>query len=283
MEDIITMDRSDALASMESIANKQKRLAVFSDFGPDDACALLYGLSNRHNYDFIDIVAVGGVNPAEQSLKNARALLAAACDSGADLSGVRIVNTAEYYQPCMPVPELYGRDGMGDLLEPSKRSGVPEIGFKEWLSELSEGYEILSLAPCTMLKKALAYSCTLPGGKIYVAGGAADESGAGCEREYNDALDHDAFKCVLRRPHRAAMADTCREISYDRLIAFAENKPLQTFVGGVIKRSENGKYFRLSDYIAAIAFCRRELFGTRPVFYKELMKDINVLHFKETV
>ncbi|MDR3022057.1 MAG: hypothetical protein LBU60_05240, partial [Clostridiales bacterium] len=65
------------------------RLIIFSDYGLDDAVALIYLLDNRC-YKNMDIVAVAGNTTAQNSLNNVQKLLA---NYDGDKSGLTIIDT----------------------------------------------------------------------------------------------------------------------------------------------------------------------------------------------
>ena len=284
MEDIITFERSMALSKMESTPNTAKKLVIFSDYGLDDAVALIYLLHNRADYELIDIVPVGGNVHPRTALINARRLLSEAEKEGISLRGVRIVNCAEYYQEWCVLPHIHGEDGMGDILPQSDCSPVEEVAFEPWAESLEEGYRILSLGPCTMVKRTFAYSTANPGGRILIMGGCVRETPNYKGREFNDGMDHDAFLWTLRRPHDLVALDTCRVPAFNLAGA---RKAGKTLLDRLINRSVELSEARhpdncyIYDYIAAVALIHPELFEIEKIYMPEICRDMTLLHLKE--
>lgn len=284
MEDIFTEERLNALKGMENNPNIDRRLVIFADYGLDDACATLYLLGNRDKYDFIDVIPVGGNVQAERAIINIRNLLSEAHSSGMNLDGVRIVDCTERYQKFCALPSIHGRDGMGDVISGERKSPVPEIAYEDWLSSVGEGYEILSLGPCTMVRDALAYSKSAPGGKILVMGGCVREVPNYNGREFNDGLDHAAFLCVIRRPHLAATLDTCRVPAFNLAGSRKTGRSLlDKFVNRSIELAEarHPDNCYIYDYIAAFALVHPEMFEAVDELRIEIMRKMHVLRLKE--
>lgn len=283
MEDLISYERRVALCDMEKYVNTEKRLAVFSDYGLDDACATLYLLEHRENYERIDIVPIGGNVHALEALRNARKLLCAARDWGISMEGLAIVDTTDRYQKFCNLPSIHGRDGMGDILRDVNFSPVPEIKFDEWTQQIGEGYEILSLGPCTMVEHTLAESRALPSGRIFIMGGCVDEEPNFNGREFNDGVDHRAYLATIRRPHLIATLDTCRIPSFN-LAGGRENrgKLLDKFVNRSIElaTARHPENCYIYDYIAVYAMLNPDKFDVERIFVPEIDAHINMLSLK---
>lgn len=278
MQDIISMEKSDALARMESLKNKEKRLVIFADYGLGDACATVYLLQNRAAFEKIDIVPVGGAVPPAVSMQNARTLLAAAEGDGADLRGVRLVDCVAYYQEYCMLTDVHGRDGMGDLFAPCQTAPVPEIGFEEWTAQIGEGYRILSLGPCTMVKKAIAAAPHLPGGRIVVLGDGDDQFAC------NDKLDHASFLWTLRRPHVVVTLATCRAPAFDlmgtcknggRLFDMLVNRCME------LAAAQNKTACCMADCVAALALLHPEYFTESNTLLPEILREKTELYLKD--
>ena len=284
MEDIISFERSMALSQMESTPNVSKKLVIFSDYGLDDAVALIYILQNRSGYELIDIVPVGGNVHPRTALINARRLLCEAEREGISISGVKIVDCEEYYQEWCVLPHIHGADGMGDILSEFDRSPVEEVPFEPWAASLEEGYRILSLGPCTMVRRAIGYSVNNPGGRITIKGGCISETPNYKGKEFNDGLDHNAFIWTLRRPHSLVALDTCRVPAFNLAGA---RKTGNTLFNRLINRSIELSEARhpdncyIYDYIAAVALIHPELFETENIYLPEICRDMTLLRLKD--
>lgn len=284
MEDLISYERRRALDGMESVPNSERRLVVFADYGLDDACATLYLLGNRAEYDFIDIMPVGGNVSARVAMRNIRKLLCAAKDSGISLDGVRIVDSTEQYQKYCVLPSIHGQDGMGDLLPDVNIGAVPEVNYRDWMQDIGEGYRILSLGPCTMVQEVLAGAKNLPGGRILVMGGCINEVPNYEGREFNEGLDLAAFRAVIRRPHGLAALDTCRIPEFNLAGSRKTGGALfDQFVNRSIELAEarHPDNCYIYDYIAAFALLHPELFEEKKVNVPAVLRDINLLSLKE--
>lgn len=284
MEDTISQERRNALEQMESTPNTQRRLVIFADYGLDDACATLYLLEHREQFDHIDILPVGGNVHAVEALSNIRKLLGAARDSGTDLRGVRIIDSTDQYQRYCHLPGIHGEDGMGDLLPSVKSSPVPQVPYADWTGEIEEGYRILSLGPCTMVRRALGDVKNLPGGRILIMGGCIHEEPNYNGREFNDGVDHFAFNWTVRRPHAAVTLDTCRVPAFNLAGARKTGgKLLDTFVNRSVElaQARHPEKCYIYDYIAALALVHPELFEDCPTYLPEILRDMHVLMLKK--
>lgn len=285
MEDIISAERRAELETCENLKNEQKRLVIFSDYGLDDACAAAYLLGRRGEFDNIDIVPVAGNVFCATAFDNAKKLLAAARDTGISLSGVRIVDCVDYYQECYVLPHIHGNDGMGDLFDGVNASPVEVIKFDEWCRGLSKGYRILSLGPCTMVKRAVASSKEVFGGKIVIMGGCTNAKPNFGKYEFNDGIDHESFLWTLRRNHVAVTLDTCHISAFDTagVTYSGGGKLLDSLMNRCTELAVNrgDKHNYIYDQIAALALLYPDSFYTTRVFMSEIFRDMNELHLKE--
>lgn len=284
MEDIISLERADEIAAMENAPNVDKRLVIFADYGLDDAVATVHILRNRKEYDFIDIVPVGGNVMAFAARINLRKLLVAAKEDGISLEGVRMVNGIEYYQNSCPLPSVHGKDGMGDLFPDCLTNPVEEIAFDDWLGEIAPGYRILSLGPCTMVRRTYAYAKNLPSGRTIIMGGCHREKPNYGKYEFNDGIDHFAFKWMYRRPHYLVTLDTCRVPAFNlagtrKTDGGLFDKLVNRAIELAEARHEDNSY--IYDYIASVALLRPELFEVNEIFVPDMMRNVYELKLKE--
>ena len=256
------------------------RLVVFADYGLDDACATAYLLSHRGEYRFIDIVPVGGNVDAFTALKNACKLLAVAKTYCTGLDGVRLVDTSGVAQPSCNLPSVHGVDGMGDLFADAP-APVCTVLYEEWLRALSGNYRILSLGPCTMVKRTLIGAPAQPCAPVVIMGGCNDEEPNFNGYEFNDGLDPDSFSWVLDRPHLAVTLDTCRVAQFnfinrgkggDGLLDILLNKSVE------LAAARHADRCYVYDYIAALALLYPQRFEARNVKYRGgVMRELRAL------
>lgn len=188
---------------------KIKRLVILSDYGLDDAVALLHLMDNGHIYSCLDILAVGGNTSAEVSLVNARKLLAA---YGKNLKNVRLIDTRALVQEFAVLPDVHGGDGMGDLIAEVKSAPVPELEYFDWLKEDLSGSVLLSLGPCTVTKHILETKGDLP---TVIMAGLTKAKPNYNGYEFNHYLDIPAFSYCTAKPHVVATLDTCRAPAFN--------------------------------------------------------------------
>ena len=118
-----------------------RRLIILSDYGLDDAVATAHVFERREQFSTIDIVTVAGNVSADTSRRNAEKLLS---NLDADLSHVRIVDTAAVPQHFSQLPSIHGNDGMGDLLS-LRPHAIPVISYAEFVEDLPTRPTVLSL------------------------------------------------------------------------------------------------------------------------------------------
>lgn len=237
---------------------KYNRVIIFSDYGVDDAAALLHILCNADMFEAIDVVPIGGNVDVDTAFRNAHTVLAAA---GRDLKKVRIVDTRAIKQPFADIPEIHGSDGIGDFLQP-KACAAPVVMFDDFKRELNntavpERDCVLSLGPCTV-PVLLGYTpfCT-----VLMGGTTADEPNYG-DYEFNEALDPDAFGKYAYTATAVATLDTC----HDKRFAFETMKTGDELTDKFISRcvelckARNVEKISVYDYVAALAVTCPERF-----------------------
>ncbi|MCL2798608.1 MAG: nucleoside hydrolase [Firmicutes bacterium] len=205
----------------------KKRLIIFSDYGLDDACALVYLLGHADRFDGIDVVCIAGNVPAERSLSNAHKLLAQA-DSGqwtVDRKGegrfsisptasfspstpVRLVSTDDFPQKHVFLPSIHGKDGMGDLFSASAKTDA--IPYAQWFNSLPESAVILSLGPCTVSLDVIKRFKSVKGAEHVMMAGVVGAEPNYLGMEFNQALDPESLAAQVKFPHKIATLDTCR-------------------------------------------------------------------------
>lgn len=237
---------------------KYNRAIIFSDYGVDDAAALLHVLAHAELFDAIDVVPIGGNVDVDTAYRNAHTVLAA---TAFGIDKVRIVDTRAVKQPSADIPEIHGSDGIGDFLTLEK-CVAPVVGFDEYKRELErtatpERDCVLSLGPCTV-PLMLGYTpfCT-----VLMGGATSDEPNYG-DYEFNEALDPDAFKKYAFTATAVATLDTC----HDKRFAF---ETLETgdaltdkFISRCVElcRARNVEKISVYDYVAALAVTTPERF-----------------------
>ncbi len=178
-------------------------LVVFADYGLDDAAATVSLAAHREKFGKIVIIPIGGNVPVSMAYDNCITLL-----SHLDLWDVTVVDTREISQPSEYLADIHGKDGMGDVLQRrSAPDGFASVPFSDWIETLTGEEMLLSLGPCTLVKRVLERypTCSL----VFMGGCAKTEPNFG-EYEFNQALDAGAFAYCASREHVAITLDTCR-------------------------------------------------------------------------
>ncbi|MBQ8340407.1 MAG: nucleoside hydrolase [Clostridia bacterium] len=181
----------------------KKKVALLCDYGLDDALATLYLLRYAERFTQIDILPIGGNFPRETSFTNAKRLLTY---GEAVPRQLRLVDTVTAPQSESCIPEIHGKDGMGDVLPTDYREMAPVISYEQWLSELDDSYVIVSLGPCTITRDILERKGALP--LILMAGNVAEPPNYN-GYEFNHGMDTAGFAAAVRYPHAVATLDTC--------------------------------------------------------------------------
>ena len=236
---------------------KYNRIIMFCDYGLDDAIATLHILKNAHKFGQIDIVPIGGNVSADRAYNNAHTLL---YHAGADKQKVRIVDTRKIQQCAADVPDLFGKDGIGDVLAP-KKSDIAVIDFTAYKDELQGRADpahdcVLSLGPCTV-PNILGYVpfCTV------LMGGTVNESPNYGDYEFNEGCDVSAFKALAYKATAVATLDTC----HDKRFGFDTFSMSDALADSLIKKymdlcKDRGEFGSIYDYVAALAVTNPERF-----------------------
>lgn len=204
-----------------------KRLALFCDYGLDDAVATCDLLLHAKEYRAIDIVAIGGNVPSEVALKNAIKLTAAI---GCGFADLRIVDTTDIFQPHEFLKEIHGDDGMGDLLDETSPA-YPIVKFDEWLKEDLGEFDLLSLGPMTLVLPLLKKKTPQ---KFYFMGGNIRMTPNYGEYEFNHGVNAEAFSECVKYPHAGATMDSCMHPLFDIL---REEKFENDLMGKLLQRA----------------------------------------------
>lgn len=183
--------------------NTYKKVALLCDYGLDDAIATLYMLKHAQKFDKIDIVPVGGNFPLSTAFVNAKRLLTCVKDVPAN---IRIVDAGCAPQSEENIPEIHGKDGMGDILPSEYSDDFKVISYCEWLDGLDSDYVIVSLGPCTVTADIFRKKGALP---LIIMGGNIAEPPNYKGYEFNHGLDTASFAECVRYPHAVATLDTC--------------------------------------------------------------------------
>ena len=182
----------------------KKHLVIFSDYGLDDACALVYLWHHHHLFDQISVVCIAGNAPSNAALLNAQKLVDHAKNPKATAKTL-LVHTDNFVQNYAALPAIHGKDGMGDLFDiPRCIASVP---YEKWIKKVKDGAVVLSLGPCSVsldfLKKKQVSQHIIMGGMVNAA---PNHNGM----EFNQALDVEAYNAQVALPHKIATLDTCR-------------------------------------------------------------------------
>lgn len=233
-----------------------KKLILLCDYGLDDAVATVY-IFNSGKFDAVDIVPVGGNVPFKRAFQNAQKLTAHLDTTAA----VRIIDTSALDQSEEYLPSIHGADGMGDCLS-DKTCSVPLLSYADFLKTYqAENSVILSLGPLTVTKRLLQ-----DGGaaELWIMGGNISEEPNFSGREFNHALDLDAFAYCTRFPHKIATLDSCRHPFFNAV----QNKPkgdklFNTLVDASVRLANARHPDRcyIYDYVAAYALLNPQSFS----------------------
>lgn len=239
---------------------KYGRIILFCDYGVDDAVATLHILRNADMFEHIDIVPIGGNVPVETAYRNAHTLLAAASKNGiSGVKKVRVADTRGIRQNHADIPDVHGRDGLGDVLKAAE-CAVPVVDFKEFCDSVRSSAKaerdcVLSLGPCTV-PVMLGY---VPFCTVLMGGTTAEKPNYG-GYEFNEALDKDAFKQLAYRATAVATLDTCHDKKFE-FDAFSAGEPddslVKSYAALCRRRGERPVVY---DYCAALAVTHPELF-----------------------
>ncbi len=180
-----------------------KNVALLCDYGLDDIIATLYLFENADKFGKIDIIAIAGNMPLEQTFINAKRITTHADNLP---SNVRIVDTSCILQNGECLYDIHGNDGMGDVLPSAFEEKVPVIDYKDWLCEVDDSYTLVSLGPCTVTLDILKNKGKLD---LIMMCGNINEPPNYNGYEFNHGMDADSFAQCVKYPHVCATLDTC--------------------------------------------------------------------------
>lgn len=258
-----------------------KHLILLCDYGLDDAIATVFLLNNKHLFDGIDILPVGGNVPQKMALDNAKVLLSNYIGFTED---VCLVNTDVIKQPEEYLPHIHGKDGIGDVLERTYNKNISVESFYEWIQKIkSKDCVILSLGPCTVTNYILEKKDDC---ELILMGGCIKEQPNFHGYEFNHCLDRGAFANCIKHTHKIVTLDTC---SVEKLNFFNKKKFEDNLIDKLIRRiieiskirGLNGCY--IYDYIAAIALVHPELFAEQIAIDKDGNKLSNLKYIGDSV
>lgn len=187
---------------------EKERLIILSDYGLDDAVALVYLLEHKDKFDGIDIVCVAGNCSALTSLTNAKKLLA---NFKGSKVGIRLIDTTAQKQVDVVLPSIHGNDSMGDLYTNTEH-GVTLITYDEYKKCLPKSATVLSLGVLTITVDLIP---RLKNYKLVTMAGVVDEEPNYEGMEFNQALDVDAYNESLKYDCVVATLDTCRANNFN--------------------------------------------------------------------
>lgn len=235
---------------------KYDRLIMFCDYGLDDAVATLHILQNADMFAAIDIVPIGGNVTAETAYGNAHTLL---YHAKADKAKVRIVDTRGIAQSAADIPEIHGKDGIGDIL-PAKPSDIPVVpfdAFKEQVKKTRTSRDcVLSLGPCTIpVRLGYVPFCTV------LMGGTVSEPPNYGKYEFNEGMDASAFARLSYRSAAVATLDSC----HDKKMRYDDICPGNALAATLVDKymsmcKERNAPETVYDYVAALAVTHPERF-----------------------
>jgi len=216
---------------MENKISKPK-IALLCDYGLDDAAATAFILERRYMFDKISILPIAGNMPLSVSMHNAKRILS---NFGGPLENVVLVDTSSISQPEENLPEIHGKDGMGDIFSPVYEDIVNTVKYDSFIDSLTDEI-IVSLGPCTVTKDILERS---PDHKLIIMGGNISEEPNYKGYEFNHGMDPDAFSYCVKHPHVILTLDSCRNPLCDfSKIEANGNSPLEKFTRKAVLLSE---------------------------------------------
>ena len=182
-----------------------KKLAIFADYGIDDAAATISIFNSHTQFDEIAIIPIAGNVPVELSYRNCYTLLSNYANL---LYKITVVNTCHVPQRSEYLADIHGHDGMGDFFtHPEEKVDVKEIKFEEWLEAYTGEETVLSLGPMTLVKDAVMKKAPQ---SLVIMGGCVREEPNFNGYEFNHCLGIEAFNYCVKFPHTAITLDTCR-------------------------------------------------------------------------
>ncbi len=183
-----------------------RNIVIFADYGLDDAAATVSIFKSAEKFESIVLIPIGGNVPANIAYRNCHTLVS---NFKQLLDKITVVNTCHLKQPNEYLATIHGNDGMGDFFtHPEEKTQVNELFFEDWLNNYYSGNEVvLSLGPATLVKETLIKKAPK---ELVIMGGCVKEKPNFNGREFNHALDVEAFAFCLKFPHTAITLDTCR-------------------------------------------------------------------------
>ena len=241
---------------------KYNRLIMFCDYGLDDAIATLHILKNAQMFNRIDIVPIGGNVSVQTAYRNAHTLLHYAGDYK---DKVRIIDTRDIPQSAADIPDVHGKDGIGDVLAPAQ-SGATVVGFDAFKHELESTADpahdcVLSVGPCTV-PNMLGYVpfCTV------LMGGTVDEPPNYGDYEFNEGCDVPAFKALAYKATAVATLDSCHDNGFGFEKLTMHDKLADSLLDKYRSMcKDRGAVVAVYDYVAALAVTNPELFDVTRV------------------
>lgn len=236
-----------------------KKIAIFCDYGLDDAIATLYLLKYTEKFEKIDIIPIAGNFPLETTFINAKRILT---HFETQPENVRLIDTSSIEQKTENIPHIHGNDGMGDILPAEYKEIVPVLDYDLWLQELDENYTLVSLGPCTVVADILKEKGSLP---LILMGGNIAETPNYNGYEFNHGINPEAFTECVKHPHVIATLDTCHcdlcnlnkiDFAVDGLLAKTVDRYLE------LSRSRNESICSVYDLVTVIYLLCPERFET---------------------
>lgn len=233
------------------------KLALLCDYGLDDAIATLYLLNNAEKFEKIDILPIGGNVPLSMAVDNAKRILSFAQISD---ENIRVVDTTVIHQFEEYLPEIHGKDGIGDILPLEYTYNKPLMPYDLWLSDIDDSYVVLSLGPATLtvdiLRKKNIKNLIIMGGNI------AETPNYG-EYEFNHGMDAEAFAECVKHDHFTATLDTPISKFCDfNKIKLNSDGLMEKFIKRAVELSNfrNEKECYIYDLVAAVYLLHPEKF-----------------------
>ncbi len=247
-----------------------KSLALFCDYGLDDAAATLYLLKNANKFKNIYILPVAGNVPLKTSHINALRLLTYVEEVP---ENVHIIDTSSVPQNEEYLPSIHGKDGIGDILPLEFDKTIEATPYDEWLKNVDDSFILASVGPCTVPLDVLSKKGQL---ELLIMGGNVNEKPNYKGYEFNHGMDVDAFAKCVKHPHFVGTLDTCHHPLCDFNLYESESNSLfdKVVKRGVQMSNERGeKGSFIYDLITVIFLIHPEKF----IAEKLTDKDANEL------
>lgn len=248
------------IKNMKNTNKMKRKLIVLSDYGLDDAVALVHLLMHKDMFDGIDIVCVAGNCSSEVSLGNARKLLAA---FKGDVSDVRIIDTTNFEQEYAHLPSIHGNDSMGDLYTDQNHPCIELLYNDEYVYSIDKNAIIFSLGPCTITDDILSKAGSR---ELVIMAGMVNAEPNFNGMEFNQAIDVENFNKTVKFEHVIATLDTCRHSNFnlaefktdnDSLLARLVAKAVQL---ATARHADNSYIY---DFITSLYFTNRDIFEVK--------------------